>query len=342
MNVKIGQRELTLSDIAEKAGVSRSLASLALRGEPGVAPEKRARILQVAAELNYHPNPIARKLASRAPETLGVVVGRIVNPYVAMLVQAIDVAARQAGKDVVLAINAYPIEEARSAVQRLLAHRVAGIVIVDAMLNDDDVKTISLRVPVVHVGRQLSSIEVDTVSTDNVLGATMAVEHLQTLGHTAIVHIDGGSGDGAVARRIGYMEAMQRAGLTPIVLAGDYSIDAGARATGELLATSVSATAIFAANDLVAIGAMNEIRRHGLSVPVDMAVVGYDDMPLAGSETVSLTTIRQLVDQIAEGSIEALLRRIDDSLLPVRKQLISPVLIVRRSTVSTATIASEA
>jgi DNA-binding LacI/PurR family transcriptional regulator len=331
---KKGHQDLTLSDIAEKAGVSRSLASLALRGEPGVAPEKRARILEVAAELNYRPNPIARKLASRAPETLGVVVGRIVNPYVAMLVQAIDVAARRADKDVVLAINAYPVEEARSAVQRLLAHRVAGIIIVDAMLSDDDVRAISTRVPVVYVGRQLSSLEIDTVSTDNVLGATMAVEHLLNLGHTAIIHIDGGNGDGATRRRAGYSEAMQRAGLNPRVYAADYSIDAGARATAELLAKNVPVTAIFAANDLVAIGAMNEIRRRGLSIPNDIAVIGYDDMPLAGSETVSLTTIRQLVDQIAEGSIETLLRRIDDSSQPVRKQLISPVLVVRRSTVS--------
>lgn len=127
---------------------------------------------------------------------------------------------------------------------------------------------------------------------------------------------------------------MQRAGLNPRVYAADYSIDAGARATAELLAKNVPVTAIFAANDLVAIGAMNEIRRRGLSIPNDIAVIGYDDMPLAGSETVSLTTIRQLVDQIAEGSIETLLRRIDDSSQPVRKQLISPVLVVRRSTVS--------
>ena len=251
-----------------------------------------------------------------------------------MLVQAIDVAARRADKDVVLAINAYPVEEARSAVQRLLAHRVAGIIIVDAMLSDDDVRAISTRVPVVYVGRQLSSLEIDTVSTDNVLGATMAVEHLLNLGHTAIIHIDGGNGDGATRRRAGYSEAMQRAGLNPRVYAADYSIDAGARATAELLAKNVPVTAIFAANDLVAIGAMNEIRRRGLSIPNDIAVIGYDDMPLAGSETVSLTTIRQLVDQIAEGSIETLLRRIDDSSQPVRKQLISPVLVVRRSTVS--------
>lgn len=325
-------RGLTLADIADKAGVSRSLASLALRGEGGVNAEKRARILQVAAELNYRPNPMARNLASREPETIGVVVGRIVNPYVAMLVQAIDLAAQRSNQDVLLAINAFPVDEARSAIDRLTAHRVAGIVIVDAMLTDDDVSAIARRIPVVHVGRQLSAVEVDSVSTDNVLGATMAVQHLVGLGHRSIAHIDGGIGDGATGRRVGYSEAMKRSGLDPLIVSADYSVDAGARATADLLESGTLPTAIFAANDLVAIGVLNEISRRGLSVPDDVAVIGYDDMPLASTETVSLTTIRQLVDEIAEGSIETLRRRIANFDQPVRKQLISPVLVVRRST----------
>jgi len=322
---------LTLADVAKKAGVSRSLASLALRGEAGVASGTRKHILKIAADLNYRPNPIARNLASRASSTLGVVVGRIDSPFAALLVQALDTIARRSGYDVLLAINAHPADAARPVVERLRSHRVAGMILIGTALNTTDLRSLARELPIVYVGKQLPSLEIDTVGTDDFLGATMAVEHLVALGHRQILHIDGGRGDGAASRRLGYTEAMTNAGLESRIVSAEYSIDAGATAMNEILGTKNLPTAVFAASDTIAIGALNTLLRFGMKVPEQIAVVGYDDIPLASTEMVSLTTIRQLADRIAEQNVATLLRRIADPTLPAQKQLISPELVVRRS-----------
>ena len=332
MSKTIERRNPTLADVADRAGVSRSLASLALRGDPGVLPEKRARILRAAAELNYRPNPLARDLASRETRTVGVVVGDITNPFLAVLAREIDSLARARGYDVLLSINGAPDEAARASVEGLLAQRVAGVVLVGAPTSDAAIRAIAGLLPVAYVGRHLATLEVDSVSTDDFFGATLAVEHLVGAGHGRIAHVDGGTGAGARRRREGYASAMGRCGLEPRIVPGSYSIDAGAEAAREPMRSDAAPTAIFAANDLVALGVMNHLARSGLSVPGDVAVVGYDDMPLAATETVSLTTVRQPIARLAEEGLESLVRRVKAPAEAVRRALISPELVTRRST----------
>ena len=134
-----GSLNLTLADIAKRAGVSRSLASLALRGEPGVQREKRTRILKIAAELNYTPNPAARNLASNLSRTVGILVSDILNPHLAELAKTIDGAARAKGFSVVLSVDGSPDDAAERAITNLVAQRIAGVILIGA---PDDIKIV--------------------------------------------------------------------------------------------------------------------------------------------------------------------------------------------------------
>jgi DNA-binding LacI/PurR family transcriptional regulator len=327
-----GSIKLTLADIAERAGVSRSLASLALRGEPGVQPEKRARILKIAAELNYTPNPAARNLASNVSRTVGILVADILNPYLAVLAKTIDGAARAKGFDVVLSVDGTPDEAAQRAIANLMAQRIAGMVLIGA---PDDIKIVdrvARRIPVVYVGRHLEAEAIDSVSNDDRLGSSLLVRHLVECGHKRIAHIDGGRGAGARRRREGFQVAMRALGLEPQVIPGRYTLDGGSHGAKEALAKNPRPTAIFAANDLAAIGVLNSVLGAGFKVPGDIAVVGYDDMPFAASETLSLTTMHQPIDRMATQCIDCLIARIQDPDGPGTRVLLSPHLVVRRST----------
>jgi len=324
--------KLTLAQIAERAGVSRSLASLALRGEPGVQLEKRARILKIAAELNYTPNPAARILASNETRTIGILVADIINPYLALFAKTIDAAARAENFDVILSVDSATDEAAEKAVASLLSQRVAGLIFVGAPASIEFVAQVARRVPVVYVGRDLAAESINSVSNDDRLGASLVVRHLVECGHKVIAHIDGGNGAGAEQRREGFAATMVECGLKPLIFPGRYTLDGGLEGAHLALAAKPRPTAIFVANDLSAIGVLNCILTAGLTVPGDVAVVGYDDMPFAGSETMSLTTIHQPVDHMATQCIRNLIGRIQRPEEPSMRVLLAPTLVARRST----------
>ncbi len=324
--------KVTLADIAERAGVSRSLASLALRGEPGVQREKRARILKIAEELNYTPNPVARNLASGLSRTVGILVDDILNPFSAIQAKMIDAAARAKGFDVVLSVDGTPDDAAERAIGNFIAQRVAGMILLAAPNDIKIVEKVARLKPVVYVGRHLEAEAIDSVSNDDRLGAALLVRHLVECGHTLIAHIDGGRSAGARPRREGFEVAMCAHGLEPLVIPGRYTLDSGSKGARDALAKSPRPTALFAANDLAAIGVLNSVLGAGLKVPGDIAVVGYDDMPFAASETLSLTTMHQPIDRMATQCIDFLIARIKDPDGPGTQVLFSPHLVARRST----------
>ena len=324
--------KLTLQDIAARAGVSRSLASLALRGERGVQADKRALVLKIAEELNYRPNPAARRLASRSTGMVGILVSDILNPFSASLAQSIDLAARAKGFEVLLSIQGGTDEAAESALDALLLQRVDGLILIGAPKSVPMIEGLGRRVPVVYVGRHLSTEIVDSVSNDDHLGATIMVRHLIDLGHRNIVHVDGGNSAGSQGRRDAYAAAMFMAGLTPQIFAGRHTLDGGVQATEEILSLTPCPTAIFASNDLQAIGILNRVLQAGLRVPQDMAIAGYDDIPISSSEALSLTTARQHVDRMALHAVDILAARIAKPANPSMHVLIAPTLMVRRTT----------
>lgn len=317
---------LTLEDVAKAAGVSRSQASRALRNDPGVKDDTKAHILATAASLNYTPNLAAQTLASRQSRSIGLVVGDVLNPYEAMLARECDRALRDAGYFAMLAVTG-----TTSTIRAFIDQRIAGLVLIGAPVDRDEIVAVAKLLPTVFIGRDLKAEKVESVSSDDAYGARRATEFLQELGHRNIAHITGGTGAGAQRRANAYREAMQARGLKPIIAEGRYDVDAGSAATDALMARKERPTAIFAANDLIALGVISRLAGHGFRVPDEVAVVGFDDIPMAASEPISLTTIRQKVPDMVAAAVETLTTRLAEPAAPIRNVIIAPELIARRS-----------
>jgi DNA-binding LacI/PurR family transcriptional regulator len=333
MSDSIEHRQPTLSDVARRAGVSRSLASLALRGESGVRPDKRERIFQAAAELDYHPNLTARTLASAGAHSIGVVIGRIVDPLQAAVAREIDRVAAGAGYDVLLSINAETDEDAEQSVRMLMARRVAGVLLVGAPRAKPSIARVATMMAATYIGRLLATVEIDSVSTDDRLGARLATDHLVSLGHERIAHVSGGNEPGAVRRREGFEAAMAKHGLKATVIDGGYTVDDGAAGMLRLFDDRrLRPSAVFCAHDLAAFGLMSEAHRMNLAVPEMLSVAGYGNVELAGTDTLALTTVNQPAARLAEAGVDSLIRRIGEPSASVTKTLVEPSLVVRRST----------
>jgi len=317
---------VTLEDVAKAAGVSRSQASRALRNDPGVREDTKAHILATALKLNYTPNLAAQTLASRQSRAIGIVVGDILNPFEALLARECDKALRQTGYFAMLAVDGNV-----SSVRAFVDQRIAGLVLIGTPEETDDIVSASKLLPTVYVGRDLKAEGVESVSSDDTLGARLATEYLLKLGHREIAHVSGGHGAGARRREAAYRETMREGGLQPIVAAGRYNVDAGSAAADTLMARKKRPTAIFAANDLIALGVISRLAWLGYRVPDDVAVIGFDDIPLAASEPISLTTVRQKVPDMVSAAIDTVMKRLDDPAAPIRNMVVAPELIVRRS-----------
>jgi DNA-binding LacI/PurR family transcriptional regulator len=321
----------TLEDVARRAGVSRSLVSLALRGQEGVSDKNRRKIQRAAVDLGYKPNVLARNLASTATRTIGIIVGDILNPFQALLAREADAAARDLGYEVLLSINGTTDEAVLASLEELRAHRVAGLILVGAPRDRAAIRAIGSGLPTVYVAQHLSAFGVDSVSNDDFQGAAIVVEYLVSLGHRRIAYIDGGNEAGAALRSSGYAETMLRLGLSPWVVPGNHTLEAGDLGTLQILKADSKPTAIFAANDLCALGVLSRLAQSHVGVPEDMTVVGFDNLPIADTAMVSLTTVRQPVSAIAARSLHALTRRMSDPVVTAEHVMISPDLIVRRS-----------
>jgi DNA-binding LacI/PurR family transcriptional regulator len=245
--------------------------------------------------LGYRPNLMARNLAARSTNTIGLLLNDLHNPWYADIADGIHNAADSAGYQVILASGRRSAAFESRAIDTFLASRVDGIIVTGCRLPTARLTAVASEVPVVSVGRTLRASKVGTVCTDDALGARLAVRHLYSLGHRHITHIDGGVGAGSAPRRAGYVAAMRELGLADRseVLAGDFTEQAGASAVAHMLRGGRPPTAIFAANDLSAIGAIDELERRGFDVPGRVSVIGYDNTALASLNHIGLSTIDQ-------------------------------------------------
>jgi DNA-binding LacI/PurR family transcriptional regulator len=322
---------VTQKDVALLAGVSRPLVSLVMRNSPRVSPEKREAVLRAAEELGYRRNAHAAQLASRRAMILGVVINDPMNPVYIRVLKAAEEQAETTGYGVLLAVNNVGPDREREAVGRLLGHRVDGVVLVGTHLSSPVVAELSLQVPVIIVGRRMAGV--DVVSIDDQLGTRLVVEHLLELGHRDIAHVDGGPQPGSRIRRRSYEETMRKHGLGDHVrvAGGDNSEPGGVAGAKRLLADGNRPTAIFASNDLSAVGVLAAARDHGLAVPDDLSVVGFDNSPLSEFAYVSLTTIHQPAE-LGAAAVDMLIDRITDPSRPTGTRLFKPELLVRGTT----------
>jgi DNA-binding LacI/PurR family transcriptional regulator len=317
-----------MEDVAARAGVSRALVSLVMRDSPKVSATRRAAVLAAAAELGYSPHAMARSLASRTSHLLGVMVSDLHNPFWAEVVDGLDAFARAAGFELVINTGGRSPARERQALASLSSFRPAGLALLGPVVSSAAIATAS-QTPLVLVSRSSRLSTVDTVNDDGKVGSALAVDHLVSLGHKAIVHIDGGTGSQAAPRRTGYRLAMAGHGLEPVVIRGEYTEAAGAAA---IRALRRPFTAVIAANDLNAVGVLSALSATGLRVPADVSVVGYDNTWLAALRHIALTTIDQPRHDMGHLAAKALIARVRGERRSPERLVVRPSLVIRRTT----------
>jgi len=322
-----GERRTTLADVATAAGVSVALASIVMRGAPGAGAATRERVLAVAARLGYRPDSRARLLRSGRSHLLGVVFD-VRHPFHVDLLTGLYAAAETAGYQLTLSAVT-PRRDERTAVGGLLQDRCEALILFGPRTATAELATITARLPVVAMMRGVRHRTVDVVRTDDRLGSAQAVEHLVALGHRRIAHVDGGRVHGSAERRQGYHDAMRHHGLNGLarVVPGGAGEDDGARAAADLLADPPTAVTVF--NDLAATGLLDVVRRHGLRVPEDLSVVGYDDSSFSRLAHIDLTTVAQDVDAMAARAVTRAVERIEGTPVDRREIVIAPRLVER-------------
>jgi DNA-binding LacI/PurR family transcriptional regulator len=321
-------RNPTLEDVARRAGVSRALVSLALRNSTRVAAETRVKIADAVAEIGYRPNLAARNLASHRTATIGVLLNDLHNPFFAEVYDGISAASDEHSLQVLLTTG-----NERSAVESMMQHRVDGIVLVGPRLPTSEIVRVAGQIPITVVGRLIRNKFVDCVMNNDAEGTRLAVSHLRDLGHEHVLHIDGGNGAGAHARRLGFERATKSFAMHAEVLSGDFSEKAGSDAARTLIRRKRLPTAIFGANDLVAVGAIDVLEQNDYRVPADVSVLGYDNSAIARMTHLSLTSVEQPTHDMGRIAIEVLIERIGGR--PTQRvELVEPALVVRRTTAS--------
>lgn len=321
----------TLDDVAAAAGMSRAQVSRALRGDP-VRAETRERIIKIAAELNYRPNLAARSLVSAHSSVVGLLIGDYNNPFHIQLAQAIDRALLKAGFEPVTTLR--PCEDGSlvSETERWLRLRAAGAIVLAPAICAQAISTLGDNLPCVYLGSErISHPKVTVIAVDDDDGVRSALEHLLSLGHRRIAHLGGGSEPSARERTKAYCETMQAAGLAPFFLRGTHDAASGRRGVDQLFSDPEPPTAIFASNDLLALGVLDRLKGMGLAVPEDISVIGFDDIPSASHSVFSLTTLRQDVHEQARTAVAALQDIIADKAKRARRHVMPVELVIRHS-----------
>ena len=312
--------------------MSRPLVSLVLRNAPNVSDESRRRVLEAAKELGYRPNAFARRLASKRTSTIGVLITDMTNPYFGAVYTSIATAAERAGYDLLVAPGMRSPAKETHLINTLLEHRVAGLVLTTPLMPTGELRQVCAGWPTVVVGREVSIAGIDVVTTDEQHAALMIISRLVELGHRDVVHITGGANRPARDRATAYRRAMAEFGLEPREVQASFSETGGQLAGRRVVEMRPLPTAVIAANDLIAVGAMGVFRSAGLNVPGDVSVVGYDDSHVAQLALVQLTSVRQATDRFGEAAVSMLAERIEQARAGNQIQRLQASLIERSTT----------
>ena len=328
---------VTIHDVAERAGVSATTVSHVINQTRRVSPELRQRVLDALDALGYQPNALARSLRRKQTFTIGLVIPDNANPFFAEMARGIEDEAFNSNYSVILCNSDGRIERESAALDVLLKRQVDGIILAPAGESASTVNMLNQRgTALVVIDRELPGSMADCVLADHQAGARTAVEHLINLGHRRIGCISGpGELAPSAARVDGYRTALRAAGLRAdpaLLYPGNFSDHSGHQGAQVLLALPDPPTAIFACNDLMAIGVIAAAAEHGIRVPEDLSVVGFDDIHLAAFFNPPLTSVAQPKYELGKVATALLVERLRDRSLPPRRCVLQNRLMLRRST----------
>ena len=325
---------MKIRDIAKLAGVSTATVSHVINSTRFVSDEVKQKVQQVIKSNGYTPNAHARNLAMQRNHTFGLILSDLSNPFFPELVKSIQECANQKGYEITLANTNYDAERTLASVQRMLEQRVSGVAVMtsemDAALAErlaaHEIGVVFLDVG--KVGPYVSNIAVNYEK-----GIRAGVEHLLELGHRRIAYISGPQRLKSAQRRLlAFTKTIRKHESEPFIFEGDFKATGGQQAVAAMLLQKQRPTAIVAANDLMAMGAMRELRKAGLRVPEDISVVGFDDILFAELADPPLTTVALPREEIGRAAVEALLHTVTSDSKEGREYKITPKLIVREST----------
>ena len=326
---------ITIRDVAQHAQVSVTTVSHVINGTRFVSEDAQARVRAAIEALNYVPSAVARSLKSSRTHTVGMMIPNNSNPYFAEIIRGIEDTCFAAGFNVILC-NSDDDPHKQAAYVRVLSEKqVDGLIVLSSGGDPELLDTLrSATMPQVVVDREIDDLAADLVEVDHEGGARVAVEHLVSLGHRRIACIAGPMELSPARQRVqGWRRALEAAGLgrdDTLVASGAFTAEGGHEAMRSLLQHRPSA--VFASNDLMAIGAICAAADAGLRVPQDLSVIGFDDIALAAYSNPPLTTIAQPKHQTGELAARMVMQRIAKPERPLQREILRPSLVIRRST----------
>jgi LacI family transcriptional regulator len=326
---------VTIKDVAKMANVSVASVSRALNGHTGVTAETQKRIREVAKRLRYFPHSAARSLITRRTQTIGALLPDLHGEFFSELIRGIDLAARARGLHLLVSSSHGNAEEAAAAL-RAMQGRVDGLLVMTPHADEDFLDdNLPLLLPMVLMNTHVKGERHTVLDIDDHGGAQAMVRHLIAGGRRRIVFIAGPEANHDVRERErGYQEALAESphDLTAVTLPGDFTEESGYHAAKLALAMSPRPDAIFAANDMMAIGCLSALSEAGIKVPQDIAVTGFDDIPMARYIAPPLTTVRVRIAELGAAALDKLAQMIDSEGEPeATRQVVATELVVRAS-----------
>ncbi|MCC5908843.1 MAG: LacI family DNA-binding transcriptional regulator [Clostridiaceae bacterium] len=289
-----------IREVAKQAGVSVATVSRVLNHPESVSATTMELVLATMEKMQYTPNGFARSLALNRSSTIALLIPNILNPLYPQIAKGVEDVAHQKGYNILLCNTEENKEKERDYLDMLIEKRVGGFILTSSQLENKDLQKIkNQNVPFVMVGRNIEDIDANMVFTDYYMGAYQITQHLIEVGYSKIAHITGSLNQiENLEKRRGYEKALEEAGISlqsQYIVEGNNEIEGGYLGAKKLLKSKEKPQAIFAANDLMAIGAIDAIKSSGLHIPEDVAIVGFDDITMAALIEPKLTTISQPV-----------------------------------------------
>jgi len=333
-------KRVTIKDVAKEAGVSYATVSHVINETRHVEPETEERVKKALKKLDYSPNIMARSLRGGQSKTIGLIVPDTSNLFFAEIARKIEDIGFQQGYSVIIGNSDNDLNKQKNYIDTLIAKNVDGVIFISTGSQELDLEIFPQnKIPIVVADRDMSLEIADVVLLNNKEGGYIATRHLAELGHKKIGCITGPNSLSPSMERVeGYKKALIDFDIifhSNLIEVGDFQFKGGEQATDKLLKNNPDITAIFVLNDMMAIGAMRAARRHGLVLPDDLSIVGFDNIELSEFITPSLTTIAQPFGEIASIAVRLLIERIQGNWENRKNQrkIFPPKLIIRESTI---------